>query len=332
MRKVFIAGVLLCAVALSLSACGQSEEVELNKVSLSLDWFPNANHAGLFLAVENRYFENEGLEVKVYTPEDPTSILQTVGTGADQFGISYQPDLLLAREAGVPVVSVAALVQRPLNSVMTLEASGIVRPRELVGKKVGYPGIPTDEPLLETMLEYDGARGLEDVELVNVGFNLSAALIGKQVDACVGCYWTHESIAMENQGYPVNIMRMEEWGVPIYYELVLITNEEMLRENRDTVQRFVNAFLRGYEEAASDPQGAVDALVRAYPEVDQDIDRPGVDLIAPLWGIDVPLIGWQEERRWVDFTSWMKDKGLLSESVDPLKAFVNEFVKTSTGR
>lgn len=331
MKKIISIGLLFILSALVLASCGGSDNGDLQKVRLALDWFPNANHAGLFLALERGYFEEEGLEVTVYTPVDPASILQTVGTGADEFGINYQPDLLLARAVGVPVVSVAAIVQRPLNSVMTLKESGLTRPRDLVGKKVGYPGIPTNEFLLDTMLKADGARGLEDVELVNVGFNLGAALMGKQVDACVGCYWTHESISMENQGNPVNIMKMEEWGVPSYYELILVTNADMLNEDPDTVERFVRAFLRGYREAASDPQGAVDALVRAHPETDEAIDRPGVELIAPLWQSDAPTVGWQEESRWVDFTQWMQNNGLLDESVDPLEAFSNEYVEKVSG-
>ena len=149
---------------------------EMKQISLALAWFPNANHAGLFLAIEKGYFEEEGLEVSVYTPEDPASILQTVGTGADEFGINYQPDLLLARDQGVPVLSVASIVQSPLNSVMTLDTSGLKRPRDLDGKKIGYPGIPLNEPMLDTMLKYDGVtEGLKQVELVNVGFNLGAS-------------------------------------------------------------------------------------------------------------------------------------------------------------
>ena len=310
----------------------QLQEEELTRVTLALDWFPNANHAGLFVALEKGYFEEEGLDVNAYTPANPASILQTVGTGADQFGISYQPDLLLARAAGVPVVSLVGIVQRHLNSVMTLKESGITRPRDLVGKKVGYPGIPTNEPLLDTMLKSDGARGLEDVELVNVGFNLALALISKEVDACVGCYWTHESISMENQGYPVNIMRMEEWGVPRYYELILVTNEKMLDKDQDTVQRFVRAFLRGYEVAISDPQAAIDALARAHPEIDEAIDRPGVELIAPLWLAGAPTFGWQEGDRWVEFAQWMQDNDLLERIVDPLKAYTNEYVEKASGR
>jgi len=318
--------IFLILSLLTLAACGDSGADSPQKVRLALDWFPNANHAGLFVALDKGYFHNEGLDVEAYTPADPTSILVTVGAGADHFGISYQPDLLLARNAGVPVVSIAAIVQRPLNSVMTLKTSGITQPRQLKGKKVGYPGIPTNEPLLDTMLKADGLQGLQDVELVDVGFNLGAALMAKQVDACVGCYWTYESIAMKNQGHDVNVIRAEDWGVPIYYELILVTNEDYLKNNRDTIRKFTRAFLKGYTDAARDPQAAVDTLKRLRPEIDEAIDRPGAALLAPLWVADAPKVGHQTRSRWVDFAKWMQDNNLLNKSLDATQAYTNDFV------
>ena len=320
---------ILVCLSLVLLSCNQNRgDLITDKVKIALDWYPNANHAGLFMAIDEGYFKDEGLEVTAYTPEDPSSILLTVGTGSDQFGISYQPDLLLGREKGIPVVSITAIVQSPLNSVMTLQESGIVRPRDLIGKAVGYPGIPTDEPLLDTMLRNDGARGLEDVSLVNVGFNLSAALIGGKVDGCVGCYWTHESIAMENQGYPVNIMRVEDWGVPKYYELILVTNQELIEKDPEMVGRFVKAFVRGYESAREDPQGAIDALKKAHPEINESIERKGVELIAPLWtdGDSNPF-GWQDQIRWEEFAGWMINNELISPRIEFSEAFDNQFLE-----
>lgn len=320
---------LLGLVLLVMVACGGGEK-QTTKVKLALDWYPNANHVGLYIAQKKGYFKDEGLEVEMYTPVDPSTVLQTVGAGSDDFGISYQPDLLLARAQGVPVVSVAAIVQHPLNVVVALKESGIARPSDMVGKKVGYPGIPLNEPLLDTMLKTDGARGLADVELVNVGFDLVPALISKTVDVCIGCYVSHETIMAENQGHPVTVMRMEDWGVPDFYELVLVTSEEKLSKDRDVVERMVKAAVRGYKDAMADPQAAVETLLAtAGGEVDAAIERPGVEVLAPLWGDGVPSFGWQTKERWERFAQWMYSNGLLTKPVDANAAFTNQFVAES---
>ena len=315
-----IAALAIAVVAVSAIACditiGEQEE-EMTDVKLALDWYPNANHLGFFIAQQKGYFADENLNVTMYTPSDPSTVLQTVGAGQDDFGMSYQPDVLLARNEGVPVVSILGVVQHPLNSLMTLETSGITRPSELAGKKVGYPGIPTNEPLLETMLKHDGLSGLDDIELVNIGWNISESLISEKVDGVVGAYWTHESINMENIGYPVNVMRMEEWGVPDYYELVLVTSESYLADNEDVARRLIRAVKRGFEEAIADPQAGVDVLVAENEgEIDESIDRPGADLLVPMW--QVPNgggFGTQEPARWNSFVQWMKDNDMISDSL-----------------
>ncbi len=314
--------ILTLSMAMLLAASCSSEP-EKASIKLALDWYPNANHLGLYIAQQKGYFEDENLEVTMYTPSDPSTVLQTVGAGQDDFGMSYQPDVLLARNEGVPVVSILGVVQHPLNSVMTLKSSGITRPGELAGKKVGYPGIPTNEPLLETMLKADGLDGLGDVELVNIGWNISESLIGEKVDAVVGAYWTHESIHMENIGYPVNVMRMEDWGVPDYYELVLVTGEDYLKDNRDVAERFIRAIKRGFEEAIEDPQAGVDVLVAENKgEIDEDIDRPGADLLVELWQLPSGGgFGTQEPDRWNSFVQWMKDNGMLEPSLDASAAY-----------
>ena len=180
------------------------------------------------------------------------------------------------------------------------------------------------------MLKHDGvAGGLDEVELVNVGFNLAEALISGEVDACVGCYFSHESFLMENQGYPVHVMRMEQWGVPDFYELVLVTSQEMLEERPEVVQRFVRAVVRGYEDAAADPDTAVEVLLeRTGEEVDEAIERPGIKVIAPLWKNGSP-VGWQTSERWVAFASWLYDNNLVENPVDGNASFTNEFVENA---
>lgn len=324
MQKLTTVSITILALSLAmLLAISCDREPETASIKLALDWYPNANHLGLFIAQQKGYFEEENLDVTMYTPSEPSTVLQTVGAGQDEFGMSYQPDVLLARNEGVPVVSILGVVQHPLNSLMTLKSSEITRPGQLAGKKVGYPGIPTNEPLLETMLKADGLNGLDDVELVNIGWNISESLIGEKVDGVVGAYWTHESINMENIGYPVNVMRMEEWGVPDYYELVLVTSEDYLAENEDVAERFIRAIKRGFEEAIADPQAGVDVLVAENPgEIDEGIDRPGADLLVPMWQLPSGGgFGTQEPERWNSFVQWMKDNNMLDQSLDASAAY-----------
>jgi putative hydroxymethylpyrimidine transport system substrate-binding protein len=315
------------AVVALATACGTAKDPGGRRVSLALDWYPNSNHAGIYEAVKRGYFKDEGLDVNVYTPADPSTVLQTVGAGRDDFGISYQPDLLQARSEGIPVVSVLGIVQHPLNSVMALAASGIKRPGDLKGKKVGHPNIASNKAMLATMLATDGLK-LTDVELVDVGFDLVPALLSGQVDAVVGAYWTHESIVIELEGHKVNVMRMEEWGVPDFYELVLVTDESTLKNRRDVVERFTRAFRKGFEAAMANPQQSVGTLVELNRDsVNEPVERKGVDLLAPVWKAEAPKFGWQAADRWRSFADWMKKEKFIRETLDPAKAFTNEFAE-----
>jgi len=315
---VFIFGLISFSIS-----CSSQENV--SEVKLALDWYPNANHIGLYLAEENGYFEDENLKVTIYTPSDPSTVLQTVASGADDFGMNYQPDVLIARSEGVPVVSVLGMVQHPLNSMMALQSSGNESPKDLKGKKVGYPGIPWNEDALNTILQSDGLSGIDDVELVNVGWELGSSMISETVDAIIGAYFTHESIVLENEGHPVNVMRMEEWGVPDYYELVMVTSEDYLSKNPDVVERFTRAVSKGYTDAISDPQLGVEVLKKHAPEIDESVDSPGADLLRDLWKGKNGNFGTQEEVIWVSFAEWMKKRGIISEDVDPNDAFTDKY-------
>ena len=323
MKKHLLGLVVMALLFVFTISC--TEEETVTEVKLALDWYPNANHIGLYIAEENGYFEEENLKVEIYTPSDPTTVLQTVASGADDFGMNYQPELLQARSKGVPVVSVLGMVQHPLNSVMALKSSGNESPKDLKGKKVGYPGIAWNEDALNTMLQSDGLNGLDDIELVNVGWDLGSSLISEKVDAIIGAYFTHESILLENEGHPVNVMRMEEWGVPDYYELVMVTSEDYLSENPEVVERFVRAVSKGYADAISDPQSGVDVLKKYFPEIDENIDRPGADLLQELWKGKGGKFGTQEEVKWASFTEWMQKKGIINKDVDPNDAFTDRY-------
>ncbi len=334
----FITAVAAVAAAL-LAACGTptpsqptsagagtpGAQQPLTPVTVALDWYPWSNHTGLYMAQENGYYRDVGLDVKIYVPSNPEDVLKLVASGRDSFGISYQSDVILAGAEGIPVKSIAAMVQRPLNSVMALKSSGIERPKQLEGKKVGYPGIPGHEAQLATMMRKDGSS-IDKLELVNVGFDLVPALIGKKVDAVMGAYWVHESILAELEGYPVNYMKVEDWGNPVFYELVMVTSDRLAKEQPDLVKRFMWATAKGYTKVQEDPARALDLLARSNPDTDRKVEEQGLKLLMPLWMDRVDAWGTQARDRWVSMTNWMKANGLLTKEVDPNSLWTNEFI------
>lgn len=288
---------------------------EATPVTLALDWYPNANHAGIYLAEARGLFAESGLAPKIYTPADPATVLQTVGSGRDDFGISYQTEVLLARAQGVPVVSVAAIVQVPLLVMMTLTERRITRPADLRGRSIGISGVASDDALLSTILEADGLT-LADVEIVNVGYDLLPAIASGRVDAVTGVYWNHETLIADREGYDVSLIRFEDWGVPPFYELVLVASEETVAQRPDVVQTLVRAMGNGYAAAAADPAVALAALAAASPDLDTEIEAAAIPLSAPTWVDRNGRFGVQTAERWDAFGGWLSDNGLIPPDLD----------------
>jgi putative hydroxymethylpyrimidine transport system substrate-binding protein len=318
--------ILSFPVGCNLISSSENTQNDFTDITIALDWYPWSNHAGIFVAKEKGYYSENQLRVSIYTPSNPSNILQTVGSGKDDFGISYQTDVLMAKAEGVPVTSIAAIVQHPLNSIMTLKESGITRPYHLEGKRIGYPGIPTDELLLKTMIEYDGGN-IENIKLMNVGYDLVTALISKKVDAIIGAYWVHESFIIEEQGYEINILKMEDWGVPDFYELVIVTNEKTVDNKPELINKFINSTFKGYEYSINNPKEAINIMSSINPEIDIELETAGIKLLLPLWKKENGQFGWQDKSKWEKLAIWMLEQQLLNKPVNLDKAFTNQFVR-----
>ncbi len=305
----------------SLTAAAQ----DTAKVSLALDWYANANHAGIFMAREEGAFDAAGLNVEIFVPADPTTVLQTVGAGRDTFGITYQNDVLIARQQGIKIQSIAALVQHSLNSMMVLDESDIQSPADLKGKTIAMAGVPTDEAVLSTVLAFVGLT-MDDVETVNVGYDLLPALFSGRADAVIGVYWTHETILAEHEGHPVRYFKLNDWGVPDTYELLIVAGEDTIANQPEVVSAFLDALRTGYDAAAADPEAALTVLAEESPDLEIDVEREGLALLIPMWTDDGTVAwGTQTAERWDAFADWSQEQGLVEGEVVAADAWVDLF-------
>lgn len=300
---------------------------QLREVSVVLDWYPNAVHAFLYLAQENGYFEQEGLKVTFKMPaENPTDGIKLVGAGRETFALYYQPDVLVARtNEQIPIVAVGAVVRHPLNAVMARASKGLKSPRDLEGKTVGYPSIPLNLAIVRTMVRSAGGNP-DKVTMKDIAWDLIPAVATDKVDAISGGYVNHERVLLEKQGIPLTVFRPTDFGVPDYYELVLITGEKTAREDRALVEAFWRAAARGFADMKKDPRHALDVLqkhqAKEFP-LDREVEEKSIDILLPLMDPgDGRAFGVQDAATWRQVAEWMKGQGLLKGDVKPDAAFI----------
>jgi putative hydroxymethylpyrimidine transport system substrate-binding protein len=318
---------LLLVVAVLAAGCGEKEDVlepaGSKRVELMLDYFPNADHAGIYAAQAGGHFEQAGLAVEIRQPPDPAAPIKQVAAGRVDLAISYEPEVLRARDQGLRVISVGAIVREPLTSIISLPEAKIDTPRDLRGKTVGTAGIDYQSAYLRTILQEAGVPA-GSVKERNVGFSLTPALLTGRVDAVLGAFWNYEGTDLRLRGKRPRIIRMDEAGVPAYNELVLVANEDALERDGDKIRAFIGALSRGTRDLRRDPDEAIEGLLDANPDLDPELQRAVVDVTLPLF---LPARGkpfaWQDPQQWDAFAAWMHDNELLENAPDARGAFEN---------
>ena len=323
--------VLSCLVAAAvLGGCGEKDETatpgEPEQFELLLDFFPNADHAGIYAAQAGGRFREVGLDVKIRQPADPAAPIKQVAAGRVDLAVSYEPEVYRARDQGLRVIAVGALVQEPLTSIVSLPKAGISKPADLRGKRVGTAGIDYQSAYLRTILE----RANVDPGAVrerNLGFNLVPTLLTGKVDAVLGAFWNYEGTQLRLERRDPRIIKVEDAGVPRYDELVLVANEDGLERNGDRIRRFIGALAAGTQDLRREPEKAIDGLLAANRDLEEKLQRAVVKVTLPLF---LPPrgkpYGWQEPEQWEAFGEWMRENELLERLPDPSRTFTNEFL------
>jgi putative hydroxymethylpyrimidine transport system substrate-binding protein len=330
MRKLLPLTAALLLGVVVLAGCGEKEDVlEPNgskRVELMLDYFPNADHAGIYAAQAAGHFEQAGLDVEIRTPPDPSAPIKQVAAGNVDLAISYEPEVFRARDIGLNVVSIGAIVQEPLTSIISLPKAKVRSPRDLRGKTVGTAGIDYQTAYLETILAEAGLN-TDSVKERNVGFNLTPALLTGKVDATLGAFWNYEGTDLRLRGKRPQIIRMEDAGVPTYNELVLVANGDALERDNGKLRAFIGALSRGTRDLRENPDEAIEGLLEANPDLDPELQRAVVRVTLPLFfPPEGRPYGWQDPEQWDAFSAWMTDSDLLEQPPDPAAAHDNKLL------
>lgn len=295
------------------------------KVSLVLDWYPNAPHTIVYAAQQQGFFKAEGLDVEIKMPaENPTDGIKLVGAGKETFAFYYQPDVLLARGEQIPIVSVAAVVRRPLNGIMVPAGGEVKSPKDLEGKSVGYPGIPLNINLVKSMVKAAGGNP-EKVTMQDISWDLIPAIATGKVPAIAGGFINHEKLLLERAGIPMTYFAPTDFGVPNYYELVLIAGEQTVERDRATVEAFTRALARGFAWTRENQAEALKLLMaqanQNFP-LEESIEAASLKMLLPMMEESGVAFGAQKGEDWEKVGRWMVEQGVLKADVKPADAFV----------
>lgn len=316
---------LFLAAALLLTAAGCSgsssgpEEKKLETVDVVLDWYPNAVHAFVYQAMDKGYFADEGLQVNILFPSNASDPLTMPAAGKADIGFYYQEDTIIAKaNENVPVKVLGSVVQQPISIVAALKEKGITTPADLVGKTIGYSGTKFAEVAVAELLKGAGAT-LDDVTMIDVGFDLMSSMTTGNVDATIGCLVNHEVPQMEEEGFSVNWFDLDDYGVPTYYEGIFLASDETIANDSETLQAFLRASAKGFADMKADPEAALATLLanqnaENFP-LSETVERKSMGVLIPMMETADAAFLSQSDACWQENIDWMLEQGLIDAAV-----------------
>jgi ABC-type nitrate/sulfonate/bicarbonate transport system substrate-binding protein len=307
-----------------------------DKVTFALDWTPNTNHTGIYVAQQKGWYKDAGLDVQILPYSDANTPDTLVANGQADFGVSFAEQVVLDKVDKLPVKSVAAVLQTNTSALASLKSSGLDSLAKFEGKRYSGFGSPFEVPVITTMLKNAGApTGNFD----NITTNLSGydAVVAKQADF-VWIYMGWEAIQAKLDGVQLNTFLVKDFGVPDYYTPVIIGNESFLQNHGDVAKRFLDATARGYEYGVTNPDNAANILISAAPAgtfASPDLPRQSQEYLAPYYKQSQPRWGLQTLQKWTDFPKFLASTGLLKtadgtvvkpEEIDYSSLFTNDYL------
>lgn len=313
------------AASAELDTAGKEKTGDLRKMDVVLDWYPNALHAFLYTAIERGYFADEGLDVNIRFPANDNDAIALTAAGKAEIGLFYEHDAIQAvADQDVHIKSIGAVVQSPLNVILSLADKNIREPKDMAGKKIGYAGTALSEALVRTMLKESG-EDPENVELINVGFELMSSMTTNQVDATIGCLVNHEVPQLEEEGFDVNYFLVNEYGIPNYYEAVFLANDELIENEPETLAGFLRACAKGFDDFQADPDACLQILLENQSEenfpLSPTVEKKSCETLLPLMETaDAPFLS-QTAENWQENIDWMYKEGLIKNKIEPSDVF-----------
>lgn len=303
-----------------------NEQEVLEKVTVVLDWVPNTNHTGMYVAQENGYYEEQGLEVEIIQPTAGGSA-DLIAAGQGEFGISYQEQVVYARTTAdpLPVKAIAAIIQNNTSGMASPTLKDIESPKDFEGKKYGGWGSPIEEAMLKALMEQDGGD-FEKVEMVDIGTSDFFTSVENHVDF-TWIYYGWDGVAAEIKDFDINFIKLQDIEPALnFYTPVIIANETLLNDNPELAKKFLNATSKGYEFAIDNPEEAAEVLLKHVPELDEEIVTASQKYLANEYKAQAKRWGEMKEEVWTTYGNWMFDNDLLENQLESDKAFTNEFL------
>lgn len=320
-------GVLIIALIVSLTGCAQEvQEAPMEDITVVLDWVPNTNHTGMYIAQSEGYYEALGLNVEIIQPSAGGSA-DLIAAGQGEFGISYQEQITYARTAEnpLPVKAIAAIIQHNTSGFAAPADRGISSPKDFEGKKYGGWGSPMEVATLKGLMEADGGD-FAQLEQIDIGAIDYFTAVEEHVDF-TWIYYGWDGVNAELTEYPIDFIRLQDVDANLdFYTPVIIASEDYMAENPETVAKFMEATSKGYMYAIENPEQAAEILVTAVPEIDHDLAVASQKYLANEYVADAEKWGVMDESIWVNYSQWMFDNGLLESELDAKEAFTNEYL------